>query len=164
MKTLGKVLAVIALLFTASVLTANAQSMESQWRNFFSSSNNLPYRTICRLAHPSNTFDSGSLYMEGNKIIVTIYSHDSDGRYTLKVRLHATDGYFDSIVKISDNDFPPAWWASDIMKVVLNELFTNVSIDLIARLEEFYGQRLRDMDAKEMTLAALTILLFKYPG
>lgn len=162
MKTFKKFFAVTILLFTATVQFANAQSLESQYRAFFSSDDNLPYRTICRLAHPTNEFVSGSLYLDGYDIIVTIRSRDDSGSYTLKVRLHKSGDRFDSISKISDDDFPSAWFATNLIKMAANDIFEDYSSETLARIESIYGQRLRDMDAKQMTLAALTLLLWGY--
>ncbi len=168
MKTLKRLFAAVALLFVVSVQFANAQSLEDQWRAFFRSDDNLPYRTICRLAHPTNDFVSGSLYLDQNNyIIVTIYSEDSDGSYTLKVRLHFSSNgrpRFDSITKISDNDFPSAWFAARLIKMAADDIFEDYHSETLTLIEDMYGQRLRDMNPQELTLAALTLLLWGYGG
>lgn len=162
MKTTMRFFAAMLLLFVMSIQSVGAQSIESQMISFFSSNNNLPYRTICRLAHPTNTFVSGSLYMIDNDIYVTINSEDSDGDYTLKIRIHKSGSRFDYIEKISDNDFPSAWTVTNILSIVANDIFKDYHSDTIAMIEDLYGERLRDMNAKQMTLAALTLLLWKY--
>ena len=158
MKQLRKFFTLTLLLFTVSIQFAAAQSIESQWRDFFNAKNQLAYRTICRLAHPTNTFVSGSMYIDGGYFIVTIHSED----YTLKVRLHKSNDRFDSIEKISDNDWAPTWVFSNIIKSFANDMYENYHSDVIARIERMYGQRLYDMNAKQMTLAALTLQLWVY--
>ena len=41
-------------------------------------------------------------------------------------------------------------------------MYENYHSDVIARIERMYGQRLYDMNAKQMTLAALTLQLWVY--
>lgn len=158
MKHLRRIFTLTLLLFTVSIQFATAQSIESQWRDFFYSKNQLAYRTICRLAHPFNTYVSGSMYMDGSYFIVTVNSE----KYTIRVRIHKSGDRFDSIETLSDTDWAPAWVASNLIKSFANDMYENYHSDVIARVERIYGQRLYDMNAKQMCLAVLTLHLWTY--
>ncbi|MCR4614347.1 MAG: hypothetical protein K5778_10175 [Bacteroidaceae bacterium] len=163
MKTLRNILAVTLLLFTVSVQFASAQSMES----FFRYNNNQAYKVILYLAHPGNTFTSGSVEVDGNYVKVKIFSEDDN--YTnikLIVRLHKQGIGFDSIELISDNDDYPAWLRWTVRKLIIDgillDVFDDPSSESMTKLRNYYNENIKDMGPKKMTCAALTYLLWRY--
>lgn len=163
MKKLKRIIAVTLLLFVASIQFVNAQSRESEMQRFFSSDSNLPYRVICRLAHPTNTFKGGSCSVYGDNVEITIRGEGWFGDiYRLKIRLHQSGNRFDELNVISDEDPISPFMLSEVAKNYANDIYRDYHSDTIAMIEYVYGQRLRDMNARQMCLAVLTLLFWSY--
>lgn len=164
MKQLKKIFTLTLLLFTINIHFTSAQSLESRMRGFFSYNNNAAYEMVSKLVHFTNTFNSGSLYMSGNNIYVTINStgYFGGGPYNTKVIIHKDGSRFDSIDLISDDDIC-AFCAAKLAKAFFNSAFRDDHYELISWAEEMYGRRLYDMSAQEIGLALLSVMLWEYP-
>lgn len=162
MKTFKKFFAVTLLLFTATVQFANAQSLESQMRSFFSYKNNMAYKLVSKLAHPMNTFRTGNCEMYGNYVYVTINATEKSDNYTIKLKIRKNGPAFDSIEVLEDNDWWDAFDGVDAWKNIGIEFWRSFDPETVSSIEQKYGL-ITNMNSKQMCLAGLTALLWKYP-
>ena len=149
----------LILLLSSNLHCATAQNLESQMRAFFSFNNNQAYWWLSKFAHPMNTFRSGYCEMTGNYVDVTIKSI----KHTTRIRLHKNGAIFDSIETLADTDWAEAFVASNVGKDLLISFWRDYSSDTVNRIENIFGN-LNNIDSKQMCLAVLSVLLWKYPS
>ena len=129
--------------------------------SFFRKNNNQAYRVILRLAHPRNTFKSGSVTSSGSNIIVTIYSsNSSNNNLCTKFSLRKDGSYFNSIECIEDDDFVPTFFFTDIIGSILADYIDN--IEEVSQIEGYFGINLSNMSAQKACIAILSVLLWQY--
>lgn len=153
-----RVLAIVCLVISLGVFQGHGKSFE----DFFSSTNNLPYRTLLRFAHPTSTFVSGYCYEYDDYIKVSIYSISEGTKYNTIIRLYLKNGIFSRLVVQECTDAFPCFLAADFYKIALEDIFSDYQSDTLKYLERLYGKRLSDMDAKEVCTVALSLLLLSY--
>ena len=158
MKRAKRFFAVTLVLVVASVQCALAGGSLS---NFLYYNKNDVFKTVSRIAHPGNNFQYASYNIYGDDIYATIHSKGkfSGWDYTMEVRIHKSGSKFDYLEVISDDDIAPAFMFSDFAKGLLNELFKDYHSRFLSFVENMYGERLYDMNARRMCLAYLS---FKY--
>ena len=128
--------------------------------NFFRSNNNQAYKVILRLAHPTNTFKSGTVTSSGSSIIATIYSSDSrHDNLCSKFRLKKDGAYFNSIECIEDDDFAPAFFFTDILGSILADYIDD--IEEVKQVEGYFGVKLSNMSAQKACNAILSVLYWQ---
>lgn len=145
---------------TRPTTTSSSTPSSDYLSSFFRKNNNQAYRVILRLAHPRNTFKSGSVTSSGSNIIVTIYSSDSNhSNLCSKYRLRKDGSYFSSIECIEDDDFAPAFFFTDILGSILADYIDD--IEEVSQVEGYFGIKLSYMSAQKACIAILSVLLWQ---
>lgn len=144
--------------------TANARtSLGSELNYGLSLNNNRGYKWICRFAHPTNSFKSGSCEVVGNNIVITICSKS----HTTKIGVRNNGVAFDDIWVVDDDDTPVAFEAADnLIYVVRNGvkyLWQWLRKDQISRIEEMFMTGLDNINAKQACLAMINHFWWNRP-
>ncbi len=158
MKNFNYFITATLLLLSTNVQLSYAQNLETQMQNFFSYNGNQAYWWLSKFAHPTNEFSRGYCEMSGSNVYVTIISRN----YKARFKIHKNNSVFDSIETLEDNDWWPAFDGSNNIKNILIEFWRNYSSETINRVERIFGN-LNGLDSKNMCLAVLSALLWKYP-
>lgn len=152
-------LLVVAFMFSAGSQHVCAQSnRESSMSSFFSYKNNQAYKLLSWFAHPSNSFRSGSCDVSGEYVDLTIHSV----KYRICIRLHKNGSRFDNLEVLEDNDWWPAFSATNGWKDIIIDFWRGYDTTTLRLIENLFG-RLNNLSCERMCLATLTVLLWKSP-
>ena len=110
---------------------------------------------LADMAHPTNTYKSGTYDLYTNYVLVNIYYEG----YTTKLKVYRSGNIFTEIEVLYDNDWPPAFSFFDVIKdLAIKVLAENEeSSKSLTEFERSIGKGLQDMTGKEMACAILTI-------
>ncbi len=159
MKTNMKKLSMMVVLFlTAWLQSADAQSLESRMRSFFSYHDNQAYKFVSFLAHPTYIFRSGYCEVSGDNIYITVRSANN---YT-RIKLHKNGTRFDNLEVIDESTLFPAFSLSNLGKDIVLDFWRSFDTKTLKWIENNFGS-LNNLSCERICLAALSGLLWEYP-
>ena len=156
-----KYLVVVLVLFTVGIQPTFALSMEARMQSFFNYKNELAFKCVSKFAHPTNVYKSGYCEVYGDYVYVTVYSK----KHATQIRFHKSGSRFDDLEVISDTDteWCDAFEASNFWKNVAIDYLREKYPNTFKNLENTVGC-LNDLSSRQICLAVLSYLYWKYPG
>ena len=143
------------LLFLITITSnySNAQSMSDYFKY-------EGVALLAGLAHPTNTYKSGSYSVYRDEVRVTIKYEN----YTTKLKIRRSGDFFTRVEVTSDTDWWPAFTASEIIKDLIIEALEEdrESREALSQLEKWFNKKLYDMTGTEMACVLLTVGWFGY--
>jgi hypothetical protein len=138
-----------------SINNPSYTSSGSSLSNFFKY---VGIKTLAGLAHPTNTFKSGTFDIYSNSIVVNIKYFD--GYYT-KLRITKKNNLFTAIEVISDNDWASPFIAISIVKELADEAMKNSEDEdkdeTKSKLEKELGKMYYEFDGIDISLFILNL-------
>lgn len=136
--------------------TASAQTMTDYFRY-------EGVELLALLAHPTNTFDSGSFSVEYNEVFVNIYYEEG---YETKLKLYRSGSIFNKLVVLKDTDWWPPFTTLSLIKVVTDDLIRSIEFEdqqkVKSQLETTLRKKWYEFEGKDLALFALTADWWNY--
>lgn len=138
----------------------------NQYKSYSYSSNSLSdffyekgLALIASLAHPTNTYKSGSFQIYSDYVWVTIYY---DG-YTMELKIAKNGNLFTRIETISDDDFLSPFTVIGLTKNIIYNLIRNdKDTEQKNVFQRYLNKTISDMDGEDLACLALTLNLNQY--
>lgn len=111
---------------------------------------------LASLAHPSNTYSSGTYSVEYDYVLVTINYKES---FKTRLKIYKSGNVFTSIVVLEDTDWWPPFAAVEFLKDVILEIAREDedSRKALSDFERSVGKALSNMTGKQLTCIFLTL-------
>ena len=151
---------ICAVLFCAIFTGVYAQYPQGAIERYFYSQG---VRTLAQLAHPTNTYKSGTYRVENNSVFITI--NYEDGYYT-QLKVKREKPFFSNIDVLEDNDFVNPFTAVEFLKNLLLEATKDDSEKEKSKsdFEKRFDKKLENMNGIEVACLWLSLDWLGFPS